>query len=1316
MAEVSAIDAVQQFIMTSSETTFKVKDLEEVYILKLSDFGIQQSSHITRFVEKLKTKDFGVTPIQKEDNTVHYALKKETFEEVATSSSDWLKMLRRVVKPIRQEIIDCKKSRDLTALEVTDLSEGSSKLKVLLTMLCEDNPRIINLPLSLSSLTQLISMNTKRKSKSRDASLPPVVSRNKKEDHEKVPQYLTLKLYSIIRSKSLLKAFFHHGILLSPYTVTKFFDELTPSVIKLFKDSGGKVLPSNIRTGIFSVVVDDNLDENSKSPTSKHNFHGSSISILQFPTTENKGTCRERIPYQQLSDMDKRIDTSVVDNFTNVRPVSINLKNSYYPIQTVCLPEDFEPKLLHCYKENFLAELKWSSKVANAAVADHQLLESQEAQENQSKLSWTAHHAGCQRSPQNEITISAILPLIDYTSNTIEFQYHIMCIGKEYTAYINPSQTTVGCSDQPLYAIKKKIQWACPQKFPLTQYFPFIGGLHVEQALLRIHGQLATGTGIDDIFGIAKLPTVGLKNALCNVSDIKKARYTVQMISCCLTKHLNDSFNSANVSNVSMHDWAEAQTSSMFKYFYGVLKFELNILMVVRSFREGNIYLLLASLKKALELCFALDHYNYARWLSVFVQDLEMASVNHPDDNNVFKDISNHLSVRSTNSQFNGVAYDQKHENNNKHIKSTGGYIDLVNREDKAHMRKLEICLPEVLQYLENCEGKKSKTKHKEQSDLFSSRFLKDCKTILDHMTTNPFSEDNFKKINSPVYFPEAIIQDCDKVFQIGYSQYRNFVMTRFILGTEDVITSSIRKNNLKLPSALASLQKRDSVQIKFSQINLTKIRDALLIRVSIGKNLFKDEFTRVPESMFKDGEAYHNNKSDLLQLITPIAAMVKSDGIDANGLVVDLSTVIRSYLPFAQSCPELTYGMFAKQVLSRIENLAISSNVNRRVDIVQDKYFLKSIKNAMRSTRGSGRGIRVCFEENDLIIDDLEAFIANSENKSDLNSLIAEYAARATTWNWGGEVCVTYGRGVRSTQDGSLDMMQFIDEVHEEADNRIVVHINNMLESGIDKILVRTGDTDVIIIILGFMSHFLFKVGSAKIWVDFGTGKSRKIFDINQIYDHIGEPISLGLPFFHSFSGCDSTASFFGKSKKFWFDHWMAQINDIDDITSVFTQLSWLPSEETVGINTEALVKFVATAYNPKKKCSASTLEEIRYNIFTTSANMDLRLLPPSKEALKLHICRCSYQAGWIWGNTISQNSPPDVEHWGWTLSHPDNRLKVLWQPPEHDSSASRVLSELLTICKCSREAPKCLSCNCGKKGFACINLCSCNKKCSDK
>ena len=143
----------------------------------------------------------------------------------------------------------------------------------------------------------------------------------------------------------------------------------------------------------------------------------------------------------------------------------------------------------------------------------------------------------------------------------------------EYTAYINPAQATVGCSDQPLYAKKKQIQWACADQFPLTSYFPFMGGLHVEQALLRMHGQLVSGTGLEDVLSIANLPTVGLKNAMCNVSDIKKARYTVQLMASCLTKCLCQAFEAADTRETSLEKWAESQSASMFKYFYGMLKF-----------------------------------------------------------------------------------------------------------------------------------------------------------------------------------------------------------------------------------------------------------------------------------------------------------------------------------------------------------------------------------------------------------------------------------------------------------------------------------------------------------------------------------------------------------------------------------------------------------------------------------------------------------------------------------------------------------------------------------------------------------------------
>ena len=135
-----------------------------------------------------------------------------------------------------------------------------------------------------------------------------------------------------------------------------------------------------------------------------------------------------------------------------------------------------------------------------------------------------AHHTSIQRSDSYTLpTINTILPVVDQVSNDVDFKFHVTKLVMEYMNYINPGQTTVGCSDQPLYALKTKIQWSCPQIFPIKSYFPFFGSLHIEQALLKIHGQLVKGSGIDNIIGMAGLPTAGLRTTVCDANSIKKS-------------------------------------------------------------------------------------------------------------------------------------------------------------------------------------------------------------------------------------------------------------------------------------------------------------------------------------------------------------------------------------------------------------------------------------------------------------------------------------------------------------------------------------------------------------------------------------------------------------------------------------------------------------------------------------------------------------------------------------------------------------------------------------------------------------------------
>ncbi len=57
----------------------------------------------------------------------------------------------------------------------------------------------------------------------------------------------------------------------------------------------------------------------------------------------------------------------------------------------------------------------------------------------------------------------------------------------------------------------------------------------------------------------------------------------------------------------------------------------------------------------------------------------------------------------------------------------------------------------------------------------------------------------------------------------------------------------------------------------------------------------------------------------------------------------------------------------------------------------------------------------------------------------------------------------------------------------HEEADSRLLVHVKDAVSKVHSKILVRTVDTDVVIITLGLFNSFR---GLEELWIAFGVGK----------------------------------------------------------------------------------------------------------------------------------------------------------------------------------------------------------------------------------
>ena len=95
-----------------------------------------------------------------------------------------------------------------------------------------------------------------------------------------------------------------------------------------------------------------------------------------------------------------------------------------------------------------------------------------------------------------------------------------------------------------------------------------------------------------------------------------------------------------------------------------------------------------------------------------------------------------------------------------------------------------------------------------------------------------------------------------------------------------------------------------------------------------------------------------------------------------------------------------------------------------------------------------------------------------------------------------------------------------------------MLIHLQDALENGATTCLVRTVDTDVIVIIVGTFHYLRDQHPAADVWIAFGTGRNFRYLHINAICNALGREKAIALPIFHSVTGCDTTSTFGGKGR----------------------------------------------------------------------------------------------------------------------------------------------------------------------------------------
>ncbi len=285
----------------------------------------------------------------------------------------------------------------------------------------------------------------------------------------------------------------------------------------------------------------------------------------------------------------------------------------------------------------------------------------------------------------------------------------------------------------------------------------------------------------------------------------------------------------------------------------------------------------------------------------------------------------------------------------------------------------------------------------------------------------------------------------------------------------------------------------------------------------------FSYENHSFPPSLSEYGELRSSKKSDLLALLGHNNCADPPNSFDTivldGGALVHLLTTVNI----------TTFDQYADDVV--IPHILKQLERSTRVDIVWDTYITDSLKQSTRDRRGKGTRKKVAGKNK--VPGKWNDFLRDETNKKELFHFLSKKIVSAN-YPEGKQVYITSGTEV--FLKGSDQQMQACD--HEEADTRLVVHIVHAIHNGHGKILVRTVDTDVIVILVGKFFYLLSLNSDISIWVAFGKGKSFSYWHINSICTFLGEEKALGLPVFHSLTGSDTTSGFFGKSLQsslFW-------------------------------------------------------------------------------------------------------------------------------------------------------------------------------------
>ena len=195
-------------------------------------------------------------------------------------------------------------------------------------------------------------------------------------------------------------------------------------------------------------------------------------------------------------------------------------------------------------------------------------------------------------------------------------------------------------------------------------------------------------------------------------------------------------------------------------------------------------------------------------------------------------------------------------------------------------------------------------------------------------------------------------------------------------------------------------------------------------------------------------------------------------------------------------------------------------------VDAVWDTYTEDNLKTLTHQRRGLGPRTRIGDGQTRIPKHDWNTgFLKNIDNKRELFPFLGEQLVKQDLD--GRLLLSTNQESVLSNKQHDVSALRPCN--HTEADTRIMLNLAHAAQQRHQVALVRTVDSDVVILAI----HFFSSLGLSQLWVCLGSGKKIRDIPIHSLSAQLGPSRCMALPLFHAVTGCDTVSQFLGCGKK---------------------------------------------------------------------------------------------------------------------------------------------------------------------------------------